>query len=200
MKNPNHPKKGDRIKVDPIRNPADVQAVKRHIQDNPRNLLLFTLGINTGYRANELLSLKVRHVKYLEINQVLEIYQSKTKKYRRVIINESVYKAIHKYLNTIDITDDEPLFRSQQGWRYKPKAISVQALNLLIKRWCADCGLQGNFGTHTLRKTWGYHQRKHNNVPLHTLMFAFGHSNPRQTMDYLCMQEKEVEELFKYEI
>ena len=60
--------------------------------------------------------------------------------------------------------------------------------------------LLGNYGTHTLRKTWGYHQRVFNNVPLPILMHAFGHSTQAQTLDYLGIQDDEVLETFAFEV
>jgi len=48
IRNPNHPQKGDNTRVDPIRRLEDVQAIKKLLSDNPRDLLLFTMGINNG--------------------------------------------------------------------------------------------------------------------------------------------------------
>jgi O-acetyl-ADP-ribose deacetylase (regulator of RNase III) len=48
--NTNHPKKGDRIKVDPIRKIKDIKAISKITQDNPRDHLLFIMGINNGLR------------------------------------------------------------------------------------------------------------------------------------------------------
>ena len=60
MKNPNHPKKGDTITVEPIRKIEDIKALKRLLSDRPRDLLLFTMGINNGLRIGDLLKLKVK--------------------------------------------------------------------------------------------------------------------------------------------
>ena len=57
--NPNHPTAGSTIKVEPIRDKKAISRIKKILGDQPRDLCLFTLGINTAYRANELLSLKV---------------------------------------------------------------------------------------------------------------------------------------------
>lgn len=46
--NPNHPKKGSSISVVPIRDPKD-RDIKRLLQDRPRDLLLFVMGINNGF-------------------------------------------------------------------------------------------------------------------------------------------------------
>ncbi len=55
IKNPNHPKKGDCIKVEPIRTKKAIKKIKKIL--SPRDRCLFTLGINTAYRANGLLSI-----------------------------------------------------------------------------------------------------------------------------------------------
>lgn len=45
---------------------------------SPYDLCLLTLGINTAYRANELLSLRVRQVRGLEVGDVIDGAQSKS--------------------------------------------------------------------------------------------------------------------------
>ncbi len=66
IRNPNHPQKGDNTRVDPLRKLEDVQAVKKLLSDNPRDLLLFTMGINNGLRVGDLLRLRVKDVKHLK--------------------------------------------------------------------------------------------------------------------------------------
>jgi hypothetical protein len=36
VKNPNHPKKGESIRVEPIREPKDIWAIKKILADSPR--------------------------------------------------------------------------------------------------------------------------------------------------------------------
>jgi len=50
MKNTNHPKKGSRITVEPIRKIEDIKSIKKLLSDRPRDHLLFTMGINNGLR------------------------------------------------------------------------------------------------------------------------------------------------------
>ncbi len=49
---------------------------------------------------------------------------------------------------------------------------------------------------HTLRKTWGYHQRVSFNVGIPELMVCFHHSTQRQTLDYLCIQPEEIKSVY----
>ena len=78
--NTNHPKKGDRIKVDPIRKIKDIKAISKITQDNPRDHLLFIMGINNGLRAGDLIKLKVKDIQHLKLGDTLTIKESKTGK------------------------------------------------------------------------------------------------------------------------
>ncbi len=60
--NPNHPKKGSIIKVEPIRETTDIDRIKNILEGRPRDYALFTLGINTNLRASDLLRITVDQV------------------------------------------------------------------------------------------------------------------------------------------
>jgi len=99
--------------VGPIRDLKAVKRIKKLREDSPRDLCLFTLGINTAYRANELLSLRVGDVDYLQAGDRLEIRQSKTKKIRPVMVNNAAVTALDRWLAIHpDPRPDRPLFLS----------------------------------------------------------------------------------------
>jgi len=191
----NHPQKGSCIKVEPIRDLKAIKRIKHYLSDKPRDFCLFTLGINTAYRANELLSVRVCDIAHLQAGDVLELKQSKVNKYRGVTVNKNVVNAVTDLLSVHDYASEDCLFYSQHA-----AVLTVSAVNRLVKRWCSDNGLKGNYGSHTLRKTWGYHQRKQKNAPMPLLMEAFGHSTQKQTLDYLGIQAQEIQELYELEL
>ena len=90
--NPHRPALGSSIKVQPIRFKKDIETIKNNLVDNPRDLCLFTLGINTAFRANELLSIRVGQVRDLKVGDVLDMRQSKTKAYRQVAMNRKIHR------------------------------------------------------------------------------------------------------------
>ncbi len=90
----NHPKKGSCIKVDPIRDLKSIKRIKHYLSEKPRDFCLFTLGINTAYRTNELLSVRVCDVAHLQVGDGLELKQSKVNKYRKVTVNKNVVNAV----------------------------------------------------------------------------------------------------------
>ena len=202
-RNPNHPKKGSSIKVEPIRQKAAIERIKAVLlhAENYRDHCLFTLGINTAFRANELLSLSIGQVAHLGAGDTLEVKQSKNGKHRMVTLNKSAADAIRLLCERdyhvrwkIDTYPDNPLFYSKKG-----DALRVSTLSNMLKAWCAGAGLKGNYGSHTMRKTWGYWQYQRGK-PLPLLMEAYGHATQRQTLAYLCIQAKELQEIYDMEL
>jgi len=193
-RNPNHPRPGSQIKVEPIRNLKDIKAIKKLLADNPRNLALFTLGINTNLRASDLLRIRAGQVWDLKPMDEIELKEKKTGKGRRITLNKTCIEAIKSLLASRPCQDNETLFQGQRG------ALTVPSVNRLVKGWCAAINLRGNYGSHSLRKTFGYHQRVTYGIGLPELMVCFNHSSQRQTLDYLCIQPEEVKNIYANEL
>lgn len=196
MKNPNHPVKGSRTTVEPIRRLKDIKAIQKLLSDNPRDYLLFTIGINNGLRVGDLLKLRVKDVMHLRVGQHIIIRESKTKKDNILVVNKAVFKALKNYMDQCKPDDDDFLFASRKG----NGAITIQAVNLLVKKWTAAINLRGNYGAHSLRKTWGYIQRTEYGVGFEVIAKRFNHANPAVTMRYLGIEDKEIHNTLMNEI
>lgn len=210
-KKPNNCKTGERQTVYPIKTHKDIIAMANWLYEHKNNkyVLAFTLGINLGLRANELLDLKMNQVfspdgsvRLIEdeenTSDGIDIYQSKTKKHRTVFLNTACKDALEwafpikgAYLHS-----GEYLFPSREGG-----AIQVGTFRKVLKEAAAACGLKQNIGTHTCRKTWGWHQYKYNsekaNLDITMLQRAFGHSSPEVTLRYLGITDEEDKALYK---
>nr|WP_321400221.1 tyrosine-type recombinase/integrase [uncultured Desulfobacter sp.] len=197
MKNFNHPKKGSHISVEPIRRQKDIKLIKKILQDSPRNLCLFILGINTNLRASDLLKIKVEQVRHLQPGEEITLKEKKTKKQRRINLNRACIEAIQNLLKSIKYEEEDFLFLSN---RKDKNALTVPSLSTLVKKWCKDINLKGNYASHTLRKTWGYHQRVTFGVGIPELMVCFNHTSQKQTLDYLCVQPEEIKNIYQNEL
>ena len=210
-KKPNNCKTGERQTVYPIKTHKDIIAMANWLYEHKNNkyVLAFTLGINLGLRANELLDLKMNQVFSTDgsvrliddeedTSDGIDIYQSKTKKHRTVFLNTACKDALEwafpikgAYLHS-----GEYLFPSREGG-----AIQVGTFRKVLKEAAAACGLKQNIGTHTCRKTWGWHQYKYNsekaNLDITMLQRAFGHSSPEVTLRYLGITDEEDKALYK---
>lgn len=194
IKNPNHPKKGSTIKVNPITKLKDIDTIKKLLADKPLDYAIFVVGINTALRASDLLNLKVFQVKNLKIDDSIVVIERKTKKERRITFNRNVITAIQKLLNSHSYDDMDHLFKGQRG------TLTVPTINAKVKAWCKSINLKGNFGSHTLRKTFGYHQRVTFKVDLPTIQQCFGHHYQKETLIYLCIQPAEIKNMYKNEL
>ena len=190
----NHPEKGSTIKVEPIRKKRDIQSIKKMLSDSPRNQALFTIGINTNLRASDLLGIKAGQVRDLKPGDSIQIKEKKTGKFRVVTLNKACIQAIQKLLASSLYNDNDPLFVGQRG------ALTVPSVHRLVKSWCRAINLRGNYGSHSMRKTWGYHQRVTFGTDIPRLMVCFNHSTQRQTLEYLCIQADEIKDVYGNEL
>ena len=197
-KNPgniNHPKKGSSIKVEPIREIKHIRGIKKLLKDKPRDLCLFTLGINTNLRASDLVRITISQVAHLEAGDSLYLKEKKTGKNKGVTLNQNVITAIRRLIGTIE-DHSGALFQSRKSGA----ALQPSYINYLVKEWCKAIGLKGNYGAHTLRKTFGYIHRTQFNTDIPTLMIMFNHSSQKQTLDYLGVQPTEIKKAYMREI
>ena len=203
--NPHHPRKGAAIKVDPIRDLSAIARIKRNLEREGkyRDLCLFTLGINTGWRANELLSIRVGDVEHLKDYDMLELKQSKNKKYRITPLNPAARQAVQKWLMVYQrefpayYYREAPLFMSM---KYRRSALLVSTVNALMKSWSRRVGINGPIGSHSMRKTWGYHQRITFGVALSLICRAYGHSSEHETLSYIGILPGEINNLYRNEL
>ena len=191
--NYNHPKRGSQIKVEPIKDLRDIKTIKTLLADNPRDLALFTLGINTNLRASDLLQVTVGMVRDKE---EFELKEKKTGKWRRITLNAACKDTIRCLLGSGVYQYPWPIFPGKS----KKIPLTVPSVSRLVKSWCHAVNLQGNYAAHTLRKTWGYHQRVTFGVDLERLMVCFNHNSPRQTLTYICVQPEEIRDVYSNEL
>ena len=189
--NPNRPRPGSAIKVQPIRRLEDVKAIKRLLSDRPRDLALFTLGINSALRASDLLSLRIEQVKGLRVGESFELKEKKTGRYRKIMLNKVSHRTLQHWIQSKPIWETgDWLFPSRKGGR-----LLVPTLTAMVKSWCRSINLSENYGSHTLRKTFGYQQRVTFGLGTAELMWIFNHSSERQTLNYLGIESREIRDI-----
>lgn len=162
--------------------------------------MLFTVGINSALRISDLLALRIGD--FLEddgeVRKHFRIREQKRGKRHDVVINESIREALAEYRAAYPEVEDQPahfVFFNTRTHDYTLPISRVQAWKF-IAAICQEVGLRGNYGTHTLRKTWGYHARM-NGVDLALIMHKLNHSDLAYTKRYLGITDEELEEVVK---
>lgn len=170
--------------VEPIRDKAKLEELKALLKkQSARNGFLLNFGVNTGLRISDILPLKVRDVRG---KSHILITEKKTGKRKRFKINQQLQAAIRDYTHGMD--DDEYLFASSK----RPQPITRVRAYQIINGAARKVGLS-EIGTHTLRKTFGYHfyQRTRD---IATLQMIFNHSHPSITLRYIGITQDLIDE------
>lgn len=87
--------------------------------------------------------------------------------------------------------------------RYSVKTnnpLSIKSIDRILKGFATDLDLNVKMSTHTLRKTFCYHQMvmSHNDSrKLLLLQKMLNHSSPAQTLDYIGITAEEIDEAYK---
>jgi len=182
--------------VGPIRDPRKINAMKNYLKGKDiRDYAMFVMGINVALRISDLLILKWEDV--LKENgkfKVVELKEGKTGKKRNIKLNKTTERVLEELLDSLDsYSMEDYIFKSREG---ENKPISrQQALNIL-KDAAEAVGVEENVGTHTLRKTWGYHAWKNGFNPA-LIMETLNHSNLSITKRYLGIRQDEINNLYE---
>lgn len=170
--------------VQPIRNNDQLDAMLEYLKNkSDRDYILFLIGINTGLRVSDILSLRVKDVKDTHI----KIKEIKTKKYKRMIISPSLRKELDLYI--ADKKDNEFLIASRQrGKRGEKRSIHRNQAYRIVKEAAKAIGFRDNVGTHTMRKTFGYHYyQKYGDLA--QLQKIFNHGKQEETILYIGVEQ-----------
>ncbi len=177
--------------VDPIRDTKDIGVIKGTLAHRPRDLALFVLGIHLGLRGGDLLRLRWRDVLGVDRRLLTRVVvtEQKTGKQRSIALQENAKKALQGWLQVVGIPElDKLIFPSANGG-----PLTIQRLHQLVREWTRESGVEGRFGTHTLRKTYGF-QLRSKGVDIVTLMTVFGHSSQKITLRYIGIEQGEIDE------
>lgn len=185
---------------------SDFLVAHKRFRDN----MLFIVGINFGLRVSDLRSLRFSHLinddcTFRDNFAILEKKTRNTRKHQRnryITINTAVVEAVTLYLeNTRDVRLSDYMFRSESNNGKNENApLSKQAVDQMLKGVARDLGLGNRMATHSLRKTFAYHQMvMSGNDPRKLLLLQkmFGHSTSAQTLDYIGITCEEIEDAYR---
>ena len=171
------------VMVEPIRKKEDIRKIEKILKrQSLRNLVLFKMGIICGLRISDILALNVSDVRDKD---VLTLVEQKTSKQRKIPINNILKWILKNYIE--GKSDSAPLFASLKT---SQRLDRFTAYKIIVKA-CRKAKINENIGTHTLRKTFGYHYyKKYKDVAM--LQKIFNHSSPNITLRYIGITEDEI--------
>lgn len=179
--------------VEPLRDKTSIKQMYYYLNGkSPKYGLLFKFGLNTGLRISDILPIKVKDIFHSNGNyrDYLILKEKKTGKEKKIKLNNAIRKNIDAYIKDQNLLPESYLFASQKGGYIR----RIQAYRVLKE--AADiCGIE-NFGTHSLRKTWGYWTYKMSRYNIGLIMDTFNHSSQSITLRYIGVNQDQKDELY----
>lgn len=195
---------------EPIKSIDDIDRISAYLISNERyrDNMLFIVGINFGLRVSDLLQLRFSQIinDDLTFKTTFPVLEKKTKNTRKVrrnryiSINDAVMDAVALYLEHTQCKLDDYMFRSESNrGSNQNKPMSRMSVDRILKEIGDQLCLDNKMATHSLRKTFAYHQMlMSNNDPRKLLLLQkiFGHSSAAQTLDYIGITGEEIEDAY----
>lgn len=165
-----------------------------------RNYCLFIIGITTGYRISDLLSLKFSDFfeDYKTWKREIDIVEQKTKKRRTIPISDGIKVAINLYTkNRGSFLLHEYFFQSRKG---KNQPLDKSSARKIFNNMAINLELPYHCSTHFLRKTFAYwflQIHKNDMSALATLQDILNHSSEKTTLKYCGIEKERKEAMLK---
>lgn len=174
--------------VEPIRDITTVQDIADYLKEkNEKYYIMYLVGIYSGLRISDILRLKVRDVRGKD---KIKIREQKTGKEKSFPINKKLSAALETYCE--GKKDYDYLVPSDRATN---KAVSREYAYRVMHEAGERFGLY-NLGTHTLRKTFGYHFYKQTKDVV-LLMRILNHTSQSQTLRYIGIEQTTIDEAIK---
>jgi integrase len=185
------------MEVEPIRDVKKIIAMRKILRAGrygPRDEAMFVVGINTALRIGDLLALAVGDVQDSDgkLSHDVEIKEKKTGKPKRFPLNKLIRETLQCYLKAyVDTNQFSPLFPSRQGG----KAISRWQARKILSEAGESVGLS-HIGTHSLRKTFGYHVYQRTGGNLGLVQKLLNHSTSAVTLRYIGIDQEQMDNTY----
>jgi integrase len=173
---------------------TEVSAVLSHLS-NKRDRALFLLGVKSGFRISELLSLKVDDVlQYDTVLDRISVARSRMKgkvQGRSVALHPDAATSILELIRGDGLKAGDYLFQSKKG--VNSPITRVQAWRRLKRAYCV-ARLTGKVATHSMRKTFASRVYDRLGRDLVKTQKALGHKSINSTVSYLAFRQEDIDE------
>jgi integrase len=186
--------------VEPFRHKKDVEAVRLYLRGKAlKHGLWFWIGVNSALRISDLLSLKVGNVCNVDgtIVKKITLKERKTGKTKEFPLSDKIRAEIQTVIQYYNLKDDnDPLFpshkRAEDG---TIKPIGRSYANQLINEAARMCNIRGNYGSHSMRKSFAYFAWQQGTDIL-LLMDLLNHSSPKDLRRYIGVTQDQLNEVY----
>ena len=157
-----------------------------------RNYIIAKLQLNTALRISDVIGFRVSDFVHEDgkCRKYLELIEKKTDKKKIIALNNTLQSAMKQYIEEASLNYNDYLFPSRKGTRHITTTQVHRIFNDVSKALQIE-----KFGTHSLRKTWGYFCYKETkNIAL--IMEVYNHSSEKVTLKYIGITQKDIDVMY----
>jgi DNA-binding GntR family transcriptional regulator len=136
--------------IKPIKTLHDVDRIREHLRNNPRDLFLFDLATQTGCKLQQALKFKVSDISHCQEGDFILGNQEYLENGQKLLMTARLYRSFNKYIMMISPGENEYVFKSRKG----NSALNPTSASRLISSWFEKVGLDDLSGYSSLLKTW----------------------------------------------
>ena len=166
----------------------DIWAIRVRLQltEQPRDLALFNLAIDSKLRACDLVKIKVRDISHGDhVSSRAIVMQQKTQRPVQFEITDQTRDTVGKWIHSAGLSSEDFLFPSRIN---DSLHLSTRQYARIVHKWVSEIGLDSaSYGTHTMRRTKAcliYRRTKN----LRAVQLLLGHTRVESTVRYLGIE------------
>lgn len=182
--------------VEPIKSKREIEDFLIYLKGrNHRDYILAKFQLNTGLRISDVIPVQVCDIFTEKGNfkNYFVLKEKKTGKEKKIKLNRELKKSLKEYVEDKGLNYDDYLFESRK--KTEREYISTTQAYRILKDAAIVVGIE-NFGTHSLRKTWGYWTYKVSHYNIGLIMDVFNHSSQSISLKYIGISQEEKDELY----
>jgi site-specific recombinase XerD len=158
-----------------------------------RDRCLWTLGVRTGLRIGELLSLRIKDVyQHGQVGNWVTVAKCNTKgkiESKTLPLTDSAKNAIKAYLDSLEsVSIQDPLFQSSKS----AEPISRIRAHKILKEAFNSLKLSGKLSSHVMRKSYCHRVHKALGNDILKTQKAMAHKSLSSTASYLQVDQEEI--------
>ena len=182
------------MKTHPIKDLKKVDAFLKLVMTvGDKYYVIAKFQLNTGLRVIDVLQRTVSDI-FLpsgRIREYLTLKEQKTNKVKDIKLNEELKQCLKEYVNKYNLPYDSFLFPGTKANSHISYVQVWRVFTSTAEQLSLEC-----FGTHSLRKTWGYFSYKASQHNIGLIMSIYNHNSERETLRYIGIDQDEKDTLY----
>ena len=173
--------------VEAVKDLKDIALIERTLERffSERERDIWKFGINTALRISDLLNVRFSDI----ADGLLIVCEQKTGKRRLIKLNDEALQVVKRRQRI----NDEYLFQAKRRNVKEPKPVSRQYVAEAFRQVGDHLGMR--LGTHSMRKTRGYHLLQ-SGIGIELISRMLNHSSPTVTMRYIGITQENIDQTY----